>query len=282
MKGFLSDLALLAGVEARFLPAVAKPDAVEAVRQGGTAGLCARLWREEPGCRMCASFRQKLRERADATPAADVCDAGLWELMVPVTVGGVVAGHFLVSGLREGPSTPQADNRARHLLGRRGLDLRPEELTRARAAATELNGARREALARLLQAGAEHVSRAIHEHLSRAAEGVPELVERAYRIVHAEHSRKLRVPALARRLGVSPAHLSRTFHQATGLRLVDYVARYRAERARTLLAKNGVRSVAEVARSCGFASISQFNRVFRATFGASPRELRHAPTLPEA
>jgi AraC-like DNA-binding protein len=35
--------------------------------------------------------------------------------------------------------------------------------------------------------------------------------------------------------------------------------------------------VAEVARNCGFASISQFNRVFKATFGSSPRSLRERP-----
>jgi AraC-like DNA-binding protein len=82
---------------------------------------------------------------------------------------------------------------------------------------------------------------------------------------------------LARRLGVSPAHLSRVFHHATGLRLVDYLARYRAERVRTLLADDPGRPVSEVAKACGFASISQFNRVFKATYGASPRSFRTRP-----
>jgi transcriptional regulator GlxA family with amidase domain len=92
--------------------------------------------------------------------------------------------------------------------------------------------------------------------------------------VHAEYKRPLRLPSLAKKLDVSAAHLSRIFHQATGLRLVDYLARYRAGRARALLIEDENRTVAEVAQTCGFASISQFNRVFKTTFGSSPRKLR--------
>lgn len=279
MRRFLADVSLLVGSTVRFWPAVAGAETANGTPAAGPepVGFCARLWREPEGCRYCVSFRQKLREGAASAPAAAACDAGLWELLVPVTVGGVVAGHFLVSGLREAPTTTVSDNRARHLLNRRGLELRAEEVARFRSGAPGVDPARREALGRLLQAGAERVARAIHEHLTTAPEGVPELVEHAYRVVHADYARTLRVPLLARRLGVSAAHLSRTFHHATGLRLVDYVARYRAERARAMLAEDEAPPVAEVARACGFASISQFNRVFRATFGASPRALRTRP-----
>jgi AraC-like DNA-binding protein len=272
MRQFLADASLVSGLNLRFWPITAAPLPEDGA--GEPVGCCARLVREEAGCRMCGAFRQKLREGAEAGPTAAMCDAGLWELLVPVTVGGVVAGHFLVSGLREGTATTQTDNRARHLLGRRGIELRAEDVARLRGAAPALDASRREALGRLLHAGAERLARAINEHLARAPEGVPELVERAHRIVHAEYGRRLRVPLIARRLGVSAAHLSRTFHHATGLRLVDYVARYRAERARALLGEDEAPSVAEAARACGFTSISQFNRVFRATFGASPRALR--------
>lgn len=278
LRAFLDDVSLLAGVPVRFWPSVSTAAEGEAdgARNAGPepVALCARMAREPGGCRMCVSFRQKLRERATVAPAEAGCDAGLVELLVPVPVGGVVAGHFLVAGLREGTETTKATNRARHLLARLGVDWRAEDLARLRAGAPECGPVRRAALARILQAGAERIGRAMTEHLASAPTGVPELVERAYRIVHAEYARPLRVPLLARRLGVSAAHLSRIFHHATGLRLVDYVARYRAERARAMLGDDEARAVAEVARVCGFASISQFNRVFKATFGASPRALR--------
>lgn len=78
---------------------------------------------------------------------------------------------------------------------------------------------------------------------------------------------------LARRLDSSEGHLSRTFHRATGLRLVDYVARYRAERARVLL-RGTERPITDIAFACGFQSLSQFHRVFRAQFGKRPRDIR--------
>lgn len=274
LRGFLDDVSLLTGVTVRFWPSV--PTAAEqAGRDVGPepSGLCARMAREAGGCRMCVSFRQKLREQAAEVTAEGRCDAGLVELLVPVPVGGVVAGHFLVSGLRDGLETTKTMNRARHLLAKRGVEWRAEDLARLRSAAPECSAVRRAALARVLQAGAEKIGRAMTDHLVVAPAGVPALVERAYRIVHAEYARPLRVPALARRLGVSAAHLSRIFHHATGLRLVDYVARYRAERARAMLGEDAARPVAEVARACGFASISQFNRVFKTTFGSSPRTL---------
>jgi AraC-like DNA-binding protein len=277
LRLFLDDVSLLAGVEVRFWPSVSGAD--ELGRDAGPepVGLCARMVREAGGCKMCVSFRQKLREQATKSPAEASCDAGLVELLVPVMVGGVVAGHFLTAGLRDAAEGAKAGNRARHLLARIGVEWRAEDLSRLRAAAPECGAARRAALARVLQAGADKIGRSMTEHLADVPGGVPPLVERAYRIVHAEHARPLRVPELARRLGVSAAHLSRIFHHATGLRLVDYVARYRAERARAVLVDDETRPVAEVARACGFASISQFNRVFKTTFGTSPRALRRRP-----
>ncbi len=273
LQAFLADVSLLAGVSVRFWPAT--PVEQERAPESGLepVGLCAKLAREPAGGRLCVSCRQELRGQAQRTPAEASCDAGLVEVLVPVVVGGVLAGHFLAAGLRDGADTAKAVNRARHLLARSEVDWPAEKLAQLRANAPECDGARRQALARVLLAGAEKVGRAMTEHLVIAPPGVPAVVERAYRIVHAEYARALRVPALARQLGLSAAHLSRVFHHATGLRLVDYVARYRAERARALLTEDAARPVAEVARACGFASISQFNRVFKTTFGASPRSL---------
>lgn len=272
---WLEDVSLVSGVAVRFWPMVADRDPGDE-KEREPERLCERLQSDSAGCRMCRSFRQKLREQAMRAPASAGCDAGLRELLVPVLVGGQVSGHLLVTGLLDAPVTTASNNRARHLLNRRGIEVTADEVGRWRAMSPVMDAKRREALGRVLQTGAERLARAITEHLSGVPHGIPELVKQAVQIVHAEFARPLRVPALAARMGVSTAHLSRTFHQATGLRLVDYVARYRAERARERLAE-GDRSVAETARACGFASISQFNRVFRTTFGTSPRKMRGRP-----
>jgi AraC-like DNA-binding protein/ligand-binding sensor protein len=282
LQVLMADVRLLAGMPVRFWPAA--PETANTELGAEPVALCARLARAQGGCQMCTSLRQKTREAAVAGSIEKICDAGLIELLVPVKIGGVVAGHFLISGLRPGTVTTQAANRARHLLAKHGAELRAEELMRYLGDAPLFEADHRQALTRVLEAGAERIGRTMTEHLVRAPQGASALVQRIYRVVHTDYARPLRVPALAKMVGVSTAHLSRLFHHTTGLRLVDYVARYRAEKARTLLA-DSEQPIAMIARASGFSSVSQFNRVFKATYGSSPRALRcglsrptHEPT----
>ncbi len=279
-RELLEDISVATGVPARFLP-VSAP----ALKGAGeeVVPLCARLAGDAEGGRLCGAFRQNLRDAAAVEPASGVCDAGLWEALVPVSVGGQVVGHLLLSGCAGEAPTAAGINRARHLLGRAGVRLEPAVLEALRGQSQVLEalrgqsqvvGARRrEALVGVLRLAAERLRLLLTEHLVVAPTSLPGPVARACAIVHAEFASELRLPALAARLGVSEGHFSRSFHQATGLRFVEYLARYRAERARALLAANE-EAVAEVARACGFRSLSQFNRVFRAVHGVSPREAR--------
>jgi AraC-like DNA-binding protein len=54
---------------------------------------------------------------------------------------------------------------------------------------------------------------------------------------------------------------------------VEYLLRYRIEKARGLLCSTG-QSIKEVSRDCGFRSESYFSKVFRERVGTSPREYR--------
>jgi transcriptional regulator GlxA family with amidase domain len=59
------------------------------------------------------------------------------------------------------------------------------------------------------------------------------------------------------------------------------VARFRAERAREQLCESD-KPVIDIAFACGFRSLSQFNRVFRAQFGQRPRDARAQAPKPGA
>ncbi len=271
LTALLRDVRMLTGIEVVFSSPLLEEG--PAGPRPAPLSLCAHVQRFTAGCVLCNSFHQKLRESATRGPHSALCDAGLWELAVPVTVGTQGVGHLMVIGLREGEVSMRARNRARHLLGRQGIDVEVDTLSRLFVSAPLVEAERREALGHLLSAVAAQVARRFTDHLSTPVGTTADLVEQAYRLVHAEYAGVLRVPQLADRLGVSAAHLSRTFHRATGLRLVDYISRYRAERARLML-QEGTQRVAAVARACGFQSVSQFNRVFRVTFGVAPRDMR--------
>jgi AraC-like DNA-binding protein/ligand-binding sensor protein len=270
LQTMLRDLSLATGLRAGFASPLGvrdgNPDASE-------APLCARLRGSSEGCRMCLRFQQSLCDSAANGPATARCDAGLAECAVPLRAAGQTLGFLMVGGYLPGPPTRTAVNRTRHLLSRDGIAVADSEIDELLRRAPVVSPERQAALLNVLGLAAEHVAGVITERLLHIHDAMPPLVEKACHLVHAQFAEALSVGDVARQLGVSEGHLSRTFHQSTGLRLVEYVARYRAERARTLLRQTD-QTVTAIAFSSGFQSLSQFNRVFRAQFGQSPREAR--------
>ena len=71
--------------------------------------------------------------------------------------------------------------------------------------------------------------------------------------------------------GVSPAHMERLCHRATGVSVIQYCRLRRMERAKELL-REGRLTITAVAAATGFASVHYFSRTFKSIVGMSPRE----------
>lgn len=99
------------------------------------------------------------------------------------------------------------------------------------------------------------------------------------------HDPSLTPAALATVLGVSLRHLQRGF-EGTGLTIAQHITRHRLRSAELLLGSPGADAltVAEVARSAGFASPFELRSAFRAAFGMLPSEYRtsRATLTPQA
>jgi AraC family transcriptional regulator len=78
---------------------------------------------------------------------------------------------------------------------------------------------------------------------------------------------------LAASCSISPRHLARGFKAATGTTIHTYIRRVRLERAKVLLASNGI-SLKEISDEVGFANASHFAAEFRQRIGCSPSEYR--------
>ena len=83
------------------------------------------------------------------------------------------------------------------------------------------------------------------------------------------------VADLAGRLHLADRHLRRVFAERLGTSPLSVARTRRAHLARRLLDETGL-SVTDVAFAAGFGSVRQFNDVMRATFGASPSQLRRS------
>jgi AraC family transcriptional regulator len=80
---------------------------------------------------------------------------------------------------------------------------------------------------------------------------------------------------LAREAGLSPYHFLRTFARVTGVTPHQFLRRTRLrEAALRLVAQPD--NVLDIALDTGFGDVSNFNRVFRAEFGESPRSYRRS------
>ncbi|MEM9381854.1 MAG: AraC family transcriptional regulator [Planctomycetota bacterium] len=87
------------------------------------------------------------------------------------------------------------------------------------------------------------------------------------------HAREVGVDELARLASLSRDHFSRLFREAVGETPHQFVLTYRVERAKELLADEGL-GLAQVAIRCGFSDQSHLSRVFKRKTGTTPSAFR--------
>lgn len=100
-------------------------------------------------------------------------------------------------------------------------------------------------------------------------------VERAARLISADVT-GLSLERIASSAGLSPARLSRLFHQQTGMTVVAFRNRHRISRFLDLYGTGARQTMLDAAMDAGFGSYAQFHRVFRRVLGCSPGAYRRS------
>ncbi|TVP79282.1 MAG: AraC family transcriptional regulator [Puniceicoccaceae bacterium] len=108
---------------------------------------------------------------------------------------------------------------------------------------------------------------------SQGSHVLPAKIIRAIRLIKESHHEALSLGDVAKEVGLSRERLSRLFHQTIGITFSEYLSGVRLTEARRQLSSDPGK-ITEIAFACGFQSLSQFNRRFRATEGISPSEFR--------
>ncbi|MDB6108206.1 MAG: transcriptional regulator, AraC family [Gammaproteobacteria bacterium] len=91
--------------------------------------------------------------------------------------------------------------------------------------------------------------------------------------MNADLDTDLDLKTIAAESGYSRNHFLRMFRVATECTPHQYFLRLRIEKAQSLMKDRSLRII-DIAESCGFASQSQFSRVFRRIIGVTPRQYR--------
>lgn len=92
-------------------------------------------------------------------------------------------------------------------------------------------------------------------------------------LIHARFSEPLGLGEVARSLGLHPAHLARAFKQHFGCTVGSYIRRVRTDFARDQL-EGTDKPISEIAALGGFADQSHLTRLFRQSYGTTPRLFR--------
>jgi AraC-like DNA-binding protein len=234
---------------------------------------CAMLATKSRACAACLQVQQKLSENARHEAASETCQAGLCDTAVPVRLGDKLVG-FLHTGqiFRKKPTNTQF-NRVAQLCADWDIQVDRQKLKAAYFDTRVLSSKEHEAMVKLLQIFAQHLSMISNQVVVQQANAEPPVIARAKEFIKQNQTEDISLGQVAKAVNTSTFYFCKMFKKVTGINFTDYVSRQRIESAKNLLLNPNLR-VSEIAYEVGFQSLTHFNRVFKKIIGQSPTEYR--------
>lgn len=222
-------------------------------------------------CRKCDQDNASFASR-DGIPRIYQCYAGLTEIVVPlydrrgIYIGSMTSGQF--HSAAQPPLTETALAKLAHQYG-----LKPEEMIRRYRRTRKLSKLQIEGVIEYLNAIGRLIVSAHNNLMFMEKINTPDRIELIRKFVEENYSKTITVGKTAQKFCLSPSRFSHFFKHETGISFMNYVNMYRVMKAEEML-KETEAGISEIAFLSGFGSISQFNRVFKAATGRSPRKFR--------
>ncbi len=236
---------------------------------------CALMAASNRTCAACLQVQQELTQKEPPETNSVTCFAGLCDTAVPVIVGREVVGFLQTGQVALRKPTKAGFSRISQSLLAWGSKVDLNKLQDAYFHSKVLSKSQYEAMVRLLESFAQHLSVVANQVLMQQKNEVSPLITRAKHFIEDHQADTLSLTVIAKSLNVSTFYFCKMFKKATGLTFTDYLSRTRIEKAKNLLLNPHVR-ISEVAYDCGFVSLTHFNRVFRKIVGESPTQYRKA------
>ncbi|MBR0245429.1 MAG: helix-turn-helix domain-containing protein [Bacteroidales bacterium] len=98
-------------------------------------------------------------------------------------------------------------------------------------------------------------------------------VRKVEQYISEHYAEDIHLEELAALVGMAPSAFSRFFRQRSGRTVMDYIIDIRLGHAARMLVDT-TQSISEICYGCGFNNLSNFNRVFKAKRGYTPRDFR--------
>lgn len=98
-------------------------------------------------------------------------------------------------------------------------------------------------------------------------------VRKVEQYISEHYAEDIHLEELAALVGMAPSAFSRFFRQRSGRTVMDYIIDIRLGHAARMLVDT-TQNISEICYGCGFNNLSNFNRVFKAKRGYTPRDFR--------
>ncbi|MFA6291984.1 MAG: PocR ligand-binding domain-containing protein [Victivallales bacterium] len=240
----------------------------------GGSPLC-RLFRDShEGLRRCTNCDRRYHKKAvqDSKPQLYTCHAGFLDMAVPVFIQG---RHVATISSGQVLPEPPSELGFKRLLKRISwLDCPEPVLKRAYFKSPYLPREKIRYVMELLELFAWQLCDSLQKIKELEAKLDRDEIRRAKEHISEHfHNPSLGLSDVAAHVGLSPAHFSHVFKQESGMSFVRFVQGNRVAEAKKLMTGTS-RSITEICFSCGFNSVTNFNRVFRNIEHCSPRQFR--------
>ena len=240
----------------------------------GGSRLCKLIRGSSEGLRRCTICDRRYHEKAvqNSRPQLYTCHAGFYDMAVPVFVQGRhVATISSGQVLPEPPSVPGFQRLLKRISW---LDCPKSVLKRAYFKSPYLPKEKINYVMKLLELFAWQLCDSLQKIRELEAKLDRDEIRRAKEFISENSDNpSLGLADVATHVGLSVAHFSHVFKQETGIAFVQFVQVARVDAAKKLM-KDTSRSITEICFSCGFNSVTNFNRVFRHIEFCSPRQFR--------
>jgi len=197
------------------------------------------------------------------------------ETIHPIQMEKEPIGYVVLSAWRPATTPLDVVKELWNSWAKRGLDVKwvqlEEAWNRLPLASEDLCNAWNRHLRLIADEGLRQLEHPNQPHLH--PDRLPPLIRKACIHLQENFRGSVTLTETASICGSSPEHLSRTFHQSTGLKFQDYLTETRIQAICQEL-KETSDSIGLIAERNGFQTLSRFNQAFKETLGKTPREWR--------
>ncbi len=226
---------------------------------------CQCIRSTEGGAERCRACDRKAMEiaRERREPYIYTCHAGLTEAILALRVEEKVLGYIFLSHMLPN----DMDHRlTEHILQQNIAYGVPEgELRRALASVSVRTTEQILAATHVLEALVSYIY--LNEIVMDRGEALP---NRLRRYIQAHLTEELNCQRLCREFRYSRTKIYKTFSEAFGMGINEYIHSQRIQRAQKLLSDG--RKISEVAEACGYSDYNYFLKIFRKYCGLTPKE----------